>query len=327
MTHDPRRRERLPGAFITLRNLRPPAHRSAIARVPAVAARGQVIGDGGEAHYCVLRIGWQGGIAMGRSAVTVALAAVLCAMVLPPARAAEMPVDLELILAVDVSRSMDPDELQLQRDGYVAALTHPEVLSAIAQGRHGKIALSYVEWAGPESQYTVMDWSVVDGPASAGAFAAQLAQAPIQRFRGTSISSSLAFVAPQFDNNGYQAKRRVIDVSGDGPNNMGIPIELAREPVVRAGITINGLPIMIKQPAGFASIPDLDVYYEDCVIGGFGAFLVVVRSADEFAEAIRRKLVLEIAGREPQVIPAAAASGKRIDCLIGEKLRQQWMRE
>jgi hypothetical protein len=270
---------------------------------------------------------------MRRSAVTPVLAAVLWAVVLwaaalPLARAADTPVDLELILAVDVSRSMDTDEQQLQRDGSVAALTHPEVVSAITQGRHGRIALSYVEWAGPDTQYKVMDWRVIDGPASARTFAAELAQAPIQHFQGTSISNGLAFAAPQFDHNGYEAARRVIDVSGDGPNNMGIPIELAREPVVQGGITINGLPIMIKRPEGFAAIPNLDVYYEDCVIGGFGAFTVVVHSADQFAEAIRRKLVLEIAGNEPRVIPAAAtASGKRIDCLIGEKLREQWMRE
>lgn len=269
---------------------------------------------------------------MQRSAFGLALAAVVWAAALPIAHpsawAADTPVDLELILAVDVSRSMDIDEQQLQRDGYVAALTHPEVIAAITQGRHGRIALSYVEWAGPETQYKVMDWRVIDGPASARAFAAELAQAPIQRLRGTSISSGLVFVAPQFDNNGYEARRRVIDVSGDGPNNMGIPIEVARAPIVAAGITINGLPIMIKRSGGFASIDNLDVYYEDCVIGGFGAFLVVVRSADQFAEAIHRKLVLEIAGRQPQVVPAAAtAGGKRIDCLIGEKLREQWMRE
>jgi Protein of unknown function (DUF1194) len=263
---------------------------------------------------------------MRRSALV--LAAVLWAAVLPPAYAADTRVDLELILAVDVSRSMDLDEQQLQRDGYVAAITHPEVIDAISQGRHGRIALSYIEWAGPDIQYKVVDWRAIDGPDSARAFAAALAQAPIQRFRGTSISNSLVFVAPQFDNNGFEAVRRVIDVSGDGPNNMGIPIEVARAPVLEAGITINGLPIMIKQPSGFASIPNLDDYYEQCVIGGFGAFLVVVQSADQFAEAIRRKLVLEIAGREPQIIPAATtASDGPMDCLIGEKLREQWMRE
>ena len=269
---------------------------------------------------------------MRRSALALVLAAVLWAAALPlgpsTAWAADIPVDLELILAVDVSRSMDVDEQKLQRDGYVAALTHPEIIAAITQGRRGRIALSYIEWAGPGTQYKVVDWRVIDGPDSAGAFAAKLAQAPIQQFRGTSIANGLVFVAPQFDNNGFEAARRVIDVSGDGPNNMGMPIELARDTVVGAGITINGLPIMIKRAAGFASIPNLDVYYEDCVIGGFGAFLVVVRSADQFAEAIRRKLVLEIAGNEPKVIPAAAtASGTRIDCLIGEKLREQWMRE
>src|SRR5262245_17085928 len=262
---------------------------------------------------------------------TVLWAAVLCAALLwalPPARADDTPVDLELILAVDVSRSMDIDEQQLQRDGYVAAITHPEVIDAITQGRNGRIALTYVEWAGPDTQYTVVDWRAIDGPEAAGAFAGALARAPIQRFRGTSISNGLAFVAPQFDHNGFAATRRVIDVSGDGPNNMGIPIEPARALVVAAGITINGLPIMIKQPGGFAAIPNLDKYYEQCVIGGFGAFLVVVQSADQFAEAIRRKLVLEIAGREPQIIPAAAvASDERMDCLIGEKLREQWMRE
>lgn len=270
---------------------------------------------------------------MGGSAFALVLATVLWAAALPPARAAEMPVDLELILAVDVSRSMDTEEQMLQRDGYVAALTHPDIITAITQGFHGRIALSYVEWAGPEVQAEVMDWQVIDGPASAAAFAAGLGRAPIQRFRGTSISNGLAYLAPQFDNNGYEGTRRVIDVSGDGPNNMGIPIEMVRESVVRAGITINGLPIMIKT-GGFASIDNLDVYYEDCVIGGTGAFLVVVRSADQFAEAIRRKLMLEIAGPAPRAIPepraipaAAAAGGTRIDCLIGEKLREQWMRE
>ena len=262
------------------------------------------------------------------SAFTLALAAILWAATLPFARAADMPVDLELILAVDVSRSMDIDEQKLQRDGYVAALTHPEVIDAITQGRHGRIALSYVEWAGPSTQYKVVDWRAIDGPASAKAFAAALAQAPIQHFRGTSISNSLVFLAPQFDNNGYEAARRVIDVSGDGPNNMGLPIELARDPVVQSGITINGLPIMIKQSMGFSSISNLDVYYEDCVIGGFGAFLVVVRSADQFAEAIRRKLVLEIASR-PVLLQKASetAPETRIDCMIGERLREQWMRE
>jgi hypothetical protein len=253
------------------------------------------------------------------------VAAAVCAAA--AARAEEVPVDLELILAVDVSRSMDLDELQLQRDGYIAAITHPDVLAAIAEGRHGRIALAYVEWAGAETQYKVVDWRLIDGLAAAGAFAAALAQAPIQRLHGTSIANSLAFAAPEFGRNGYKAARQVVDISGDGPNNIGVPVELARDALVGAGITINGLPIMIKPPGGFAAIDNLDAYYEACVIGGFGAFLVVVRSPGQFAEAIRRKLVLEIAGRRPEPESGiATASGGRIDCLIGEKLRQKWDR-
>lgn len=264
---------------------------------------------------------------MPRRALILVLAALIWAS---RAQAQETAVDLELILAVDVSRSMDLDEQALQRQGYVAALTHPDVVGAITQGRRGRIALTYIEWAGAAIQYKVVDWQMIDGLAAAESFAARLAQAPIQRFRGTSISNSLAFVAPEFDRNAFKAPRRVIDVSGDGPNNMGIPVEVARAAVLDLGITINGLPIMIKQPGGFAAIADLDAYYQACVIGGFGAFVVVVRAPDQFAEAIRRKLVLEIAGAEPPATPTlipAAAGDTHIDCLIGEKLRQQWDRQ
>jgi hypothetical protein len=269
---------------------------------------------------------------MRHPAFTLALAGVsLVAALAPVARAADTAVDLELVLAVDISRSMDPDEQQLQRDGYVAAITHSDIIAAIRSGARHKIALTYVEWAGPTVQYTVVDWRVIDGEASAKAFAEALAQAPIQGYRGTAIADGLVFSATRFEGNGYAAPRRVIDVSGDGPNNMGMPIALAREAVIRKGVTINGLPIMIKQAGGFASISNLDVYYQDCVIGGSGAFVIVIRSADQFAEAIRRKLVLEIADRTPApspLIPVTATRiASRIDCLIGEKLREQWMHE
>ncbi|WP_395018416.1 DUF1194 domain-containing protein [Dongia sp.] len=264
---------------------------------------------------------------MRRSVCVLALCSLFAAA---PAAAQDIAVDLELILAVDVSRSMDPDEQQLQRDGYRAALTHPDVIAAIGSGARRKIALSYIEWAGPAVQYVLVDWRVIDGAAAAGDFAAALAAAPIQGYRGTAIADGIVFSATRFDDNGVQATRRVIDVSGDGPNNMGMPIELARAAVIRKGITINGLPIMIKAPGGFAAIADLDVYYRDCVIGGAGAFTIVVRSADQFAEAIRRKLVLEIAGATPAspLLPATTiqAAG-RSDCMIGEKLRRQWMQE
>jgi hypothetical protein len=273
-------------------------------------------------------------MALRRYAFTLALAAGLPAAA-STAASADTAVDLELVLAVDVSRSMDPDEQQLQRDGYIAAITHPDVIAAIGSGARRKIALAYVEWAGPEVQSTVVDWRVIDGAAAAADFAAALEQAPIQGFRGTAIADGLVFSATRFDGNGFAATRQVIDISGDGPNNMGMPIELAREAVIRKGVTINGLPIMIKQAGGFASIADLDLYYNDCVIGGAGAFMIVIRSKDQFAEAIRRKLVLEIADRTPTAppMPATAIPSKttraasRIDCLIGEKLRRQWMQE
>jgi hypothetical protein len=263
---------------------------------------------------------------MRRYAFALALAATVAAA-FSAAASTDTAVDLELVLAVDISRSMDPDELQVQRDGYVKALTHPDIIAAITHGPRKRIALSYVEWAGPAMQYVAVDWRVIDGVASAQAFADALAQAPIQSFRGTSISGGITFIKGRFEGNGFEAPRHVIDVSGDGPNNMGMPIELAREDVVAAGITINGLPIMIKQTGDFLSVDDLDVYYQDCVIGGPGAFLLVIRSADQFEEAIRRKLVLEIADRAPPPLLIRAASTKRIDCMIGEKLRRKWMSE
>ncbi|HVY98526.1 MAG TPA: DUF1194 domain-containing protein [Dongiaceae bacterium] len=264
---------------------------------------------------------------MRRNAVSLVFAAGLVAAAVPSAtRAADTAVDLELILAVDVSRSMDPDEQKLQRGGYVAAITNPDLIAAITHGPHKKIALSYVEWSGPELQNTVVDWRVIDGPAAAAAFADALARAPLQTYRGTSISGGLVFAKAHFDGSGFDAPRRVIDVSGDGPNNMGVPIELAREAVVSAGITINGLPIMIER-SDFLSIDNLDAYYQDCVIGGPGAFTIAVHSADQFEEAIRRKLVLEIAGRAPPSLLVPAADTRRVDCLVGEKLRQRWMSE
>jgi hypothetical protein len=245
-----------------------------------------------------------------------------------PASAQETEVDLELVLAVDVSGSMDRDEQELQRNGYVEAFRHPDVISAIGSGMLGRIAVTYIEWAGPANQAIIVPWTIVDGAEAGRKVADRLAAAPISRFRGTSISGSLMFTAPAFDNNGLAGTRRVIDISGDGPNNMGIPVLVAREPVLAAGITINGLPIMVKRPNGFYSIAALDVYYEDCVIGGPGSFLIAIESRDMFASAIRRKLVLEIAGAAPRIIPAAETSRpRRIDCLIGERLREQWMRE
>ena len=235
-----------------------------------------------------------------------------------------VPVDVELILAVDVSYSMDPEEQALQREGYVQALRSKEFLTALREGAHGKIAVTYFEWAGQFDQKVLMPWRLIDGPEAADAVADELARAPYRRASRTSISGGLLFAKPLFDTSGYRGVRRVIDVSGDGANNAGVPVVPTRDGVTAAGITINGLPIMIRRSRGsMMDIDNLDVYYEDCVIGGPGAFVVPIHDRSQFVEATRTKLILEIAGRQPEarVVPAAAKE-PRVNCLIGEKLWQ-----
>jgi hypothetical protein len=235
-----------------------------------------------------------------------------------------VPVDVELILAVDVSYSMDPEEQALQREGYVQALRSKEFLTALREGAHGKIAVMYFEWAGQFDQKILMPWRLIDGPEAADAVADELARAPYRRASRTSISGGLSFAKPLFDTSGYRGLRRVIDVSGDGANNAGAPVVPTRDGVTAAGITINGLPIMIRRSRGsMMDIDNLDVYYEDCVIGGPGAFVVPIHERSQFVEATRTKLILEIAGRQPEarVMPAAARE-PRVNCLIGEKLWQ-----
>jgi hypothetical protein len=235
-----------------------------------------------------------------------------------------VPVDVELVIAVDVSYSMDPDEQKLQRDGYVQALTSGEFLNALREGAHGKIAITYVEWAGQFDQKVVMPWRLIDGPEAADAVAAELTNAPYRRASRTSISGGLLFASTLFATSGYRGVRRVIDVSGDGANNAGEFVAPVRDRVVAQGITINGLPIMLKRAsAGTLDIEKLDVYYEDCVIGGPGAFVVPIHNTAQFISATRTKLILEIAGRPiaPRVIPVSAEK-PRVSCTIGEKLWQ-----
>jgi hypothetical protein len=239
--------------------------------------------------------------------------------------AAAVEVDAELVLAVDVSYSMDPEEQQLQRDGYMAAITSREFLQAMKNGMNGRIALTYFEWAGSHHQQIIVPWRLIDGPESADAFAADIGRARYSRASRTSISSALLFAAPLFDGSGYRGVRRVIDVSGDGVNNNGPLVTMVRDEVVAKGITINGLPILLKRPnASTLDIDQLDIYFEDCVVGGPGAFVIPIRERDQFKEAIRTKLVLEIAGRQPErrVVPVAAAA-PRISCTIGERLWQE----
>ena len=240
-------------------------------------------------------------------------------------RPGAIPVDVELVIAVDVSYSMDPDEQALQREGYVLALTSKEFLQALRQGAHGKIAITYFEWAGQFDQKIVMPWRLIDGPEAADAVAAEIARAPYRRASRTSISGALRFAQPLFDESGYKGLRRVIDVSGDGANNAGPLVVPTRDEVLAAGITINGLPIMLKRPyAGTMDLEELDVYYEDCVIGGPGSFVIPVREREKLIEATRTKLLLEIAGRQPEArILPAASKAPRISCTIGERLWQE----
>jgi hypothetical protein len=248
------------------------------------------------------------------------LTSFLVAAALPGAAVAQIEVDLELVLAVDVSRSMDFDELDVQRDGYVAAFRHPDVVAAIRSGPLGRIAVTYVEWAGPQSQATAVPWTLIDGEEPAQAFADRLSSTTRGRYMWTSISGGLLFAAAAFANNEFTSVRQVIDISGDGPNNRGSPVEPVRSSVAASGITINGLPIVLKS-FGAYSIPNLDVYYEDCVIGGPGSFLLPVHDMSQLALAIRRKLLLEIAGLPLLLLKASETKPvPRIDCLIGEKL-------
>jgi hypothetical protein len=207
----------------------------------------------------------------------------------------------------------------------VQAITSQEFANALKQGTNGKVAITVVEWAGIAEQRIVLPWRLIDGPASAQAAAAELARMPVRRAFRTSISGALMFSAALFEGNGFRGIRRVIDVSGDGTNNQGPLVTLVRDEVLAKGIVINGLPIMLKEPQpGSVDLKDLDIYYEDCVIGGPGAFVVPIRERDKFKEAVRTKLVLDIADRsgEARVIPAAA-NAPRISCTIGE---QMWQR-
>src|SRR5436305_8104570 len=187
-------------------------------------------------------------------------------------------VDVELVMAVDISYSMDMDELALQREGYAQAIGSQDFLNALKQGTTGRIAVTLVEWAGVSDQRIVMPWRLIDGAASAQNVSDEMARAPARRAFRTSISGALMFSATLFESNGFRGLRRVIDVSGDGTNNQGPLVTLVRDDVVAKGIVINGLPIMLKEPQpGSIDIKDLDIYYEDCVIGGPGAFVVPIR--------------------------------------------------
>lgn len=228
-------------------------------------------------------------------------------------------VDVELVLAVDTSRSMDYEEVRVQREGYVEALKHKEFIDAVRTGLTGRIAISYFEWAGEVVPGSVIDWQIIENQQDAIAFADKLEARPINTQRRTSISAAIAQGATMIVANSYRGMRQVIDVSGDGPNNSGNPVVPARDKAVEAGIVINGLALMLR-PSGAPG--GLDKYYGDCVIGGPGSFVLPVHDIDDFAVAVRRKLVMEISGLEPPAtIQKTAGKQPTSDCMVGEK---QW---
>jgi len=249
---------------------------------------------------------------------------------------APIKVDLELVIATDVSRSIDEEEARLQREGVAAALRSPYVLAAIRSGYHKQIAISYIDYSSAAFNEIIVDWRIIKDKLSAEGFANVLTKEPLTFGRRTSISDALELAAQMIAENNFDGRRKVIDIAGDGPNNHGRLVEDVRHDVVSKGITINGLPI-INNNGGFGSrfhLPDLDKYYRGCVIGGAGAFLVIAKDFPDFARAIRRKLIFEIASipsPRAQIIPAAAKAGPitgsgyvyKKGCDIGERMRRR----
>jgi hypothetical protein len=250
---------------------------------------------------------------------------IACAVALPGAARAAETVDVALVLAVDVSLSMSPDELEIQRHGYAAALSDNQVIEAILDGANGRIAVTYVEWAGIHTQRIIVPWTIIASKTDADAFSRKLNLEVPRSARRTSISSGILFATDLFAESGLSAVKRVIDVSGDGPNNEGGPVTEARDRAVAQGIVINGLPLMTN--SGYIStydLKDLDKYYANCVIGGPGSFMVPVNDWEQFPVAVRRKLVQELAGpalpeRAGRVIMKVAAK-PGYDCLVGEEM-------
>lgn len=232
-----------------------------------------------------------------------------------------LAVDLELILAVDVSPSMSQAEQRIQRDGYVSAFRHSDVTRAIASGARGRIAVAYIEWAGPKHRRVVLPWTIIGSHDDAKRFADALAAQPMVREAGTSISGGLQAAQDLFARNWAIGERRVIDVSGNGPNNAGPPVAPVRDELIASGITINGLPVSLPHGTSdsFETFSEgyLNSYYEHCVIGGPDAFVIEVDDLTLFAVAIRRKLVREIASVPPRPKLASYAPARlaNFDCL------------
>jgi hypothetical protein len=228
-----------------------------------------------------------------------ALAFIALALIQPaPARAQQ--VDLLLVLAADVSRSVDHQKFMLQREGYAAAISNPQVLDAIRSGPHGKIALNFLEWSGVGAQKVVIDWTVIDGPGTARRFGDQLVEAPRSFADRTSISGGIEFAMAQLKRSPFQATRRTIDISGDGTNNAGRDVRIARDEAVAEGVTLNGLVILSQtqvpwNPEHTNPPGGLEQYFRDNVVGGPGSFVVAADGFESFGKAIIKKMIAEIA--------------------------------
>lgn len=231
-------------------------------------------------------------------------------------------VDLELVLAVDISFSVSMGEQDVQRRGYAAAFRDPALVRAITSGMTGRIGVVYLEWAGPDVLLEITPWTLIDGPEAAARFADALEAAAPHRGGRTSISAAFDKAGALFADSPFESWRRVLDISGDGPNNAGAPVRRARDGLVALGVVVNGLPLVGAAGDG-AALVDIEAYYRDCVIGGPGAFYLTVDHWRDFDDAIKRKLILEIAGRRPAapapVIQAALRAPAAADCLAGEK--------
>ena len=243
--------------------------------------------------------------------VLLAMAALILAA--PIARATEQ-VDLLLVLAADVSRSVDQVKFKLQRDGYAAAFADKRVLDAIGSGRHQRIAVCFAEWSGTGAQKLLIDWMRIDGPDSARKFGDSLLELPRSFAERTSISGAIDFAMTLIDQAPYRAERHTIDVSGDGTNNSGRDVALARDGAIAKGVTINGLVILSDRPMAWnpehTNPPGgLANYYRENVIGGPGAFVIVAEDFNSFGQAIIKKLIAKIAEASPPAKDSDGATG------------------
>jgi uncharacterized protein DUF1194 len=237
----------------------------------------------------------------------------------------ETTADVALVLAVDVSYSMAAGEIKAQREGYAQAIKSREFSEALKAAPHGKVALAFFEWSAADYQKVIVPWRLIDSPEAAAEVASEIMEAPVRPRSRTSISAAINFAISLFDENPYGGSRRVIDISGNGPNNDGEPVTQARDLALAKGIAINGLAMMLQEPSHKKSgddIDDLDVYFEDCVISGPDAVVRPVKKGEQLKETIRTQLATEVGGAtsgRPSVSPAKREI--RISCLIGEETR------